>query len=150
MALADKEAFWKQRSWIKWLKDGDRNTKFFHDTTLEKRSRLYISRIKNDMGIWLERQEEIQDEAVWFFQTLLSEESVLQADSSLWFLLQHIPSLVSNEDNAQLTAEVKLEEVRNAIFGLDPESAPGMDGYPGDFYRHCWEIISLDLLITVR
>ncbi|XP_026445232.1 uncharacterized protein LOC113345771 [Papaver somniferum] len=37
------------------------------------------------------------------------------------------------------------EEIKEAVFGLDSDSAPGPDGFLGCFYRHCWDIIQLDL-----
>lgn len=66
-ALADEESFWKQRARVKWLHDGDRNTKFFHASTVEKRSRLRITRIKDDAGHWLEEASQISQHAVDFF-----------------------------------------------------------------------------------
>lgn len=43
-----------------------------------------------------------------------------------------------------------LEEVRSAVFSMDPDSAPCNDGFPGLFYRHAWDIISGDLLLVVQ
>lgn len=40
-ALSDEESYWKQRARVKWLHEGDLNTKFFHATTKEKRNLLY-------------------------------------------------------------------------------------------------------------
>lgn len=41
-----EELYWRQRSRLKWLNDGDRNTKFFHATTLQRRDRNRITKIK--------------------------------------------------------------------------------------------------------
>ena len=36
-ALSDEETYWKQRAHAKWIQEGDRNTKFFYATTLQKK-----------------------------------------------------------------------------------------------------------------
>lgn len=36
-------------------------------------------------------------------------------------------------------------EIREAAFALDPNSSPGPDGFGGDFYHTCWDIISDDI-----
>ncbi|KAJ8749245.1 hypothetical protein K2173_018724 [Erythroxylum novogranatense] len=53
-ALAAEEDFWRQKARAKWLQEGDRNTQFFHSSVLAKRSRLHISKLKNDQGDWME------------------------------------------------------------------------------------------------
>lgn len=44
------EVFWMQRSRIQWLKEGDRNTKFFHRVTKANFKRNHIHRLVNDHG----------------------------------------------------------------------------------------------------
>ncbi|KAL4378358.1 hypothetical protein GQ457_02G030160 [Hibiscus cannabinus] len=46
----DEERYWHQRARIKWLQYGDKNTKFFHATTLQHRRANAISRIKKVTG----------------------------------------------------------------------------------------------------
>ncbi|XP_026443128.1 uncharacterized protein LOC113343004 [Papaver somniferum] len=41
------------------------------------------------------------------------------------------------------------EEIKQAVFDLGADSAPGPDGFSGCFYRHCWDIIQDDLLRAV-
>lgn len=79
----------------------------------------------------------------------MSEVDPPDADAMTSFL-DFIPTLVTQEDNAQLMRPVSMEEVKTAVFALDPESAAGPDGYSGRFYQACWEIISPDLLTAVQ
>lgn len=39
-----EELYWSQRARVKWLQHGDRNTKFFHATTIQRRGRNIIQR----------------------------------------------------------------------------------------------------------
>lgn len=58
-AWAKEEVYWWQRSRIAWLSCGDRNTKFFHNSVIQRRQRNKIVRLKDDRGVWLEEREEI-------------------------------------------------------------------------------------------
>lgn len=49
---AQEEAYWVARSRIRWLQAGDSNTIFFHQSTVLRRHRNKISRIRNEEGIW--------------------------------------------------------------------------------------------------
>lgn len=45
-----EETLWRQKSRIRWLKDGEKNTKFFHKTTVQCRMHNLISHIQNEQG----------------------------------------------------------------------------------------------------
>ena len=47
-----EENYWKQKANIKWIIEGDRNTKFFHNTVKKRRQKLHIFRMKDERGIW--------------------------------------------------------------------------------------------------
>lgn len=42
-----EEMLWKQKSRIRWLKEGERNTKFFHRTTIQRRLHNTIAHLQN-------------------------------------------------------------------------------------------------------
>lgn len=149
-ALADEELFWKQKTKTKWLAAGDQNTKFFHATVQARRSRMTITRIKDASGTWLNDLEDIKSHGLEFFQHLLSAPPTPPDVAAIETLLQHIPEIVSAQDNKILLRPIELAEVRSAVFGLDVDSAPGPDGFTGIFYRHCWDIIAKGLLSAVQ
>ncbi|XP_071939854.1 uncharacterized protein [Coffea arabica] len=50
-ALSVEEQFWKQKARVKWLRHGDRNSKFFHAALRQRRLQGVIHRIKDMNGI---------------------------------------------------------------------------------------------------
>lgn len=55
-----EEVLWRQKSRIRWLKEGEKNTKFFHKTTVQRRMRNQISQVNNAQGVKVETQEGIE------------------------------------------------------------------------------------------
>eukprot|EP00253_Pinus_taeda_P003282 PITA_03282 len=55
-----EEIFWRQKSRVKWLKEGERNTRFFHRSTLANRNHNGISSIKDERGKLLSSHEDIE------------------------------------------------------------------------------------------
>jgi hypothetical protein len=48
---------------------------------------------------------------------------------------------VSPKENVLLTVPFTEKEVREAVFGMEHNKAPGPDGFPMKFYQHFWETI---------
>ena len=53
---------------------------------------------------------------------------------------------VSQPENEFLTAPFTEKEIREAIFSMEHNKAPGPDGFPAEFYQHFWEVIKGDLM----
>ncbi|KAI9109829.1 hypothetical protein K1719_018870 [Acacia pycnantha] len=69
-AWRNEETYWWQRSRVSWLNCGDRNTKFFHNTVIQRRQRNKILRLKDDSGRWMEDSEEINKAFSGFYSEL--------------------------------------------------------------------------------
>ncbi|XP_071939156.1 uncharacterized protein [Coffea arabica] len=100
----------RQKARIKWAKDGDSNTRFFHVSVWDKRAKLTIHRIKDEAGLWVEEEEQIAAVAERFFKDLLAADEPVEIEA----LVQHIPSLVTEDHNNRLLGDVTLEKVRQA------------------------------------
>ncbi|XP_068319675.1 uncharacterized protein [Pyrus communis] len=73
-----EEQFWQQRSRVKWLREGDANTAFFHQSTLQRRRRKKVVKIKDGNGSWIDNQYEVQryiEEHFKVFSLLLAQGS---------------------------------------------------------------------------
>lgn len=128
--MAEEEDFWKQKARVKWAVEGDRCTKFFHASVLAKRQRLTITKIKNAEGQWLTSDNEVREQAVHFYQALFQAEHrdpVLEEDAIQYFL-SFIPTQITEAVNLSLLRPVTIEEIKGAVFQMDPESAPSSDG----------------------
>ncbi|XVF13845.1 hypothetical protein REPUB_Repub09cG0003600 [Reevesia pubescens] len=52
MALRSKESIWKKKSGVAWLKEGDKNTKFFH-CSAKIRARMNVISGFFSYGVWI-------------------------------------------------------------------------------------------------
>ncbi|XP_019248490.1 PREDICTED: uncharacterized protein LOC109227751 [Nicotiana attenuata] len=127
--LALEEKNWKQKAWMTWFKDGDRNTKFFHAQVKGRRKRLQLNRIQNSLGNWIEEDEEIVEEAVKFYEDQNRETTV----PTSFDIINHVPTLINVEQNSDLVKQPTKDEVKNAVFGLNIDSVGGPDGYTDSF-----------------
>lgn len=81
-----EESFFKEKSRIKWLKEGDKNTKFFHRSVKTHRARNKILRLQMEDGAWTKDYEEVKNLAVNYFENfenLFTEPNTLPSVSQL-------------------------------------------------------------------
>nr|XP_027118574.1 uncharacterized protein LOC113735787 [Coffea arabica] len=141
-ALAIECEFWRQKAAVKWLKDGDANTSFFHAEVRQRRSSNFIARIKDVEGRWLDDAQRIKASATAFYAKLFSSEATIRGgfpDPPF-----EIPTVDSAHNN-MIQGIPTVEEIRQAVFSMDANSAPGPDGFGVGFYQKCWEVIKDDL-----
>ncbi|XP_075102298.1 uncharacterized protein LOC142177456 [Nicotiana tabacum] len=130
-AYKNEESIWKQKSRIKWFVEGKVNSKFFHSIVKGRRKRLTIKKIKLNDNNWIERDDHIANEAASFFQNQFTRE---YTDSN-FSILNCIPKVINEIDNADLTTNPTMEELKAIVFSLSPSSALGSDGLSEKFYQ---------------
>ncbi|RVW96745.1 putative mitochondrial protein [Vitis vinifera] len=62
--LLKEEVHWRQKSRVKWIKEGDCNSKFFHRMANGRGSRKFIKSLISERGVTLSNIEDISEEIV--------------------------------------------------------------------------------------
>lgn len=124
-AYMQEERFWKEKSRVNWLKWDDQNTKFFH-SKLEARNRQNkIWRLEDGAGGCCIGTENIGNRAI------LEDLFETSNPSHLMEGLNRKATAVMNRD---LTRPVAENEIKRAVFSIDPFSAPEDDGFSTKFF----------------
>ncbi|KAF7128180.1 hypothetical protein RHSIM_Rhsim11G0009900 [Rhododendron simsii] len=142
--MAREEMYLHQRSRVNWLNYGNRNSKFFHTTLIQRRQRNQILRLKAHDGVWKESDGDINLEIGHYFSSLFTTDGPRDISSTIEFITPKI----SGEMNRSLTKHVADEEIRVAVFQLGALKAPGPDGYPGLFFQKFWNEIREDTCLA--
>lgn len=128
---------WRQKSRETWLKDGDRNSRFFHISAVVRRRNNSIDAIRGEDGIWIVNLSEVREFVVRNFQHLFTEE-VTSCPTDLENLIH---PCISESENAQLCLMPTSSEIKEAVFSMQSLKSPGPDGLPPLFYKKYWHIV---------
>ena len=82
-SLLKEEIMWNQRSRALWIKWGDRNTKFFHATTSQRRRRNRIVGLQDLDGVWQEDQGRIESTILEYFANIFKSDHRSSFEASL-------------------------------------------------------------------
>ena len=120
-----------------WIHLGDRNTKFYHATTIIKNKRKKITWLKTENEEQLTENTLLEGMAQEYFQNLFKEEY-----TSNIVLPTHNGFLeILGEQQQLLQTPFYKEEVKTLLFDMAPFKAPRNDGLHAGFYQKAWNIV---------
>ncbi|XP_038974091.1 uncharacterized protein LOC120105576 [Phoenix dactylifera] len=135
--LRQHETFWRQKSRVQWVSEGDRNTRFFHRTTVIRRQRSMIHSLHDGSGHRVEGEPAIRQVLLDLFRTRWSEdEEASDGDRPL-----RVDVGIRDAESVSLIRPVSALEVQEAVWALTPDKASGPDGFPLFFFQQYWGII---------
>ncbi|XP_049351941.1 uncharacterized protein LOC125816378 [Solanum verrucosum] len=138
--LKNEEVAWRQRSRAWWLKEGDRNKKFFHQTANAHKRYNHIDQLEVQ-GETIIEPDRIKEEIISFYKKMYIELEGWRPSVNI----SNHPTITEGENEA-LQADFEEQEVLDCLKMCAIDKAPGPDAYTMGFFLKCWEIIKHDIL----
>ncbi|QHN94225.1 uncharacterized protein DS421_17g599370 [Arachis hypogaea] len=113
-----EESYWREKSRVKWLKEGDINTSFFHQSFQFRIRRNKIWKLEKNDGTYATTREEIAQVAETYFKDIFT--SINQANPAHAF--EDFETKVSRTMNRKLSRSVSFDEVKCAVFSVHSQS----------------------------
>eukprot|EP00253_Pinus_taeda_P017843 PITA_17843 len=144
-----EEIYWRQKSRIRWLKEGERNTKFFHRTTVQRRMHNQIPFILNQEGTKVEEHEQIEKVLLNHFKQV-HQEPLVDRLRAIRKITSNIPKLINEQHNDILMKPIQAREFDEAMTQLKEGKAPGPDGFTTTFFHTFWDMIREEVWLVVE
>ena len=125
------------RSRVRYLKEGDANTSFFHKQACFRRRKNFISKLVDGDQVAI-NQEDKHKILFEHFDGVLGQARTRAVTFDLAAFHR------AGIDLSDLDQPFTEDEIWATIQSLPADRAPGPDGYTGRFYKTCWPIIKSD------
>jgi hypothetical protein len=144
--LYREEISWLQRSRVAWLREGDRNTKYFHRQASRRHKKNRIRKLKRSDGTTTIDTVEMEAMARDYFRDLFTCDDNL----SPHIITDIIQQRIDDHMNANLCAPFTEKEISDALFQIGPLKAPGPDGFPARFLQRNWGLFRDEVVRAVQ
>ncbi|XP_057774901.1 uncharacterized protein LOC130993882 [Salvia miltiorrhiza] len=145
LQMKHKQMTLQQKAKLKWLKEGDVNSGFFHKAIKGRR-------LKNDIGglifdnSWISKPEEVKARVRNHFETFFKRKDRQMPVIPIDFVRRKI----SDEERNWLIRGFEPEEVKEAVWSCSGDKSPGPDGFNFSFWRSAWHVVKEDILQVLK
>ena len=119
--VAQENTYWHQYSKISWMKDGNRNSKFFHAVASQRKRSNETLMLQDSSGRWHSQQSDLQRVSSDYFQSIFTSAST----SSVQHVINNVREVVTLDMNDTLLAKFTHDEVKRALFQMHLTKTPG-------------------------
>ncbi|XP_024160347.1 uncharacterized protein LOC112167549 [Rosa chinensis] len=146
--LALQETYWRQRSRALWLKDGDRNSAYFHRAASQRRNKNTIKGLQILDGTWETNPIALRQLLADYYNQVFCSDTI--DDEAISEVFRATPLKVTTAMNDDLALPYSDDEIKAALFQMHPSKSPGPDGMSPFFYQKYWHIVGYDVCLAIR
>ncbi|KAJ9561560.1 hypothetical protein OSB04_006720 [Centaurea solstitialis] len=143
---SDENEALKQRAKVHWLREGDSNTRFFHNVVRERRHINQVRSVCNSEGVFVYDE----DVASAFINHLKGYMGTCDDSVDPVILTECFQNKLSLADALFMIRPILDSEIRDAMFQIGKDKAPGSDGFTSKFFKAAWEVIGSDITIAIH
>ncbi|XP_071902765.1 uncharacterized protein [Coffea arabica] len=101
-AYQEEEMFWSQKARLQWLREGDKNTKYFHAVVNGRRRACRMNQIQKGDGSWTKSEQEVGKEIANYYRQLFTASIAATREDSIREILEGIPTTITEQMNKTL------------------------------------------------
>ncbi|XP_009762038.1 uncharacterized protein [Nicotiana sylvestris] len=113
----------------------------------EAKIKYLQQRSKDSQGKTMQTTKEVATAFVEFYEKILGTDKK-NRKHVVSRLVQAGP-MVSEEQRAKMLKIFTMQEIKEALWGIDGTKAPGPDGYGSQFFKESWNIVGKDVVDAV-
>ncbi|CAA7024809.1 unnamed protein product [Microthlaspi erraticum] len=145
-----KESFFRLKSRVRWLSEGDANTGFFHKSVKANLTRNAIHFLKDNQGNRISETTALKNMVLGYYSELMGKANPDVRPPSFPTLSSILGFRCSEGLSRRLSTLPSLEEIKDAVFVLPKNKAPGPDGFTVEFFTLSWDLVRNDLISAVK
>jgi hypothetical protein len=142
-----EKIFFGQKLKCAFFKDSDKGTRFFHSLMSQHHRRNHITAILYSDSLPITSVEEVGREFVSYYKELLETSKPTLPPSAA---VVHCRPCINTDSHDFLLAPINVDDIKQALFSMGDDKAPGPDGYTSAFLKKAWNIVGGDLCSAIQ
>jgi exonuclease III len=132
----------------KWHDEGDKNTKFYHDSIKVKQARENIHCITDDQGLLHSTPDSVDHAFIQYFTKQYGNQEGFIPSLSL--ISETVLPHITNLEASFLVRPVTDDEIKSTLFSMNKQSTGGPDGLNVVFFINTWNILGSEFCKAIH
>ncbi|XP_074310857.1 uncharacterized protein LOC141646795 [Silene latifolia] len=142
-----RNMFLNKKAKVQWMKCNDENSHYFHSSIKARRALNKILSIKDQFGVLCSDNKAIEDAFLTYYKDLLgSSKDVVRVNLGV----VRRGKCVNHQQATGMIQRVSDAEIKEALFAIPIDKAPGSDGYTSCFFKDSFDITGSDVIQAVH